>query len=134
MDAIRLATCTYQEFAPHMGTPVRTTAGHPRFSLPYQLAGHARLITPTRELLKINAEDAYEFSYRRLLNGNGLENIRRELATIAAASGSDGPLVLLCFDRFDKLRPRTPGAIAEWRPPGGPSRPAKKCPSWAPSR
>ncbi|WP_327123684.1 hypothetical protein [Streptomyces sp. NBC_01727] len=105
MDAIRLATCTYQEFAPHMGTPVRTTAGHPRFSLPYQLAGHARLITPTRELLKINAEDAYEFSYRRLLNGNGLENIRRELATIAAASGSDGPLVLLCFDRFDKLRP-----------------------------
>ncbi|MFD3851668.1 hypothetical protein ACFWVB_38220 [Streptomyces microflavus] len=105
MTTLELATCTYQEFTPDMGTPVRSTAGHPRFPLAYQLGGHAKLITPTRDLLKINARDAYEFGYRRLLNGNGLDNIRRELARIAAASPVDGPLVLLCFDRFDKLSP-----------------------------
>ncbi|WP_199570556.1 hypothetical protein [Streptomyces murinus] len=103
--SIQLATCTYQEFAPHMGTPVRTTVGHPRFALSYQLAGHARLITPTRELLKIKAQDAYEFSYRRLLNGNGLDAIRRELTGIAGAFDLDSPLVLLCFDRLDRLTP-----------------------------
>ncbi|GAA2948444.1 hypothetical protein ACFPN0_15115 [Kitasatospora cinereorecta] len=105
MSDLRLATCTFQEFAPHMGTPVRTTVGAPRFSLPYPLGGHARLITPTRDLLKINAQDAYEWGYRRLLNGNGLENIRRELTAIAGANDLDSPLVLLCFDRLDRLTP-----------------------------
>jgi hypothetical protein len=102
---LRLATCTYQEFAPHMGTPVRSTVGLPRFPLGYQLGGHARLITPTRDLLKINVQDAYEWGYRRLLNGNGLENIQRELMAIAAANDPDSPLVLLCFDRLDRLTP-----------------------------
>ncbi len=88
-----------------MGTPVRTTVGHPRFALSYQLAGHARLITPTRELLKIKAQDAYEFSYRRLLNGNGIDAIHRELLAIAGANDLDSPLVLLCFDRLDRLTP-----------------------------
>jgi hypothetical protein len=105
MEGLQLATCTYQEFAPHMGTPVRTTAGHPRFPLAYQLAGHARLVTPTRDLLKVKARDAYEFGYRRLLNGNGFDNIRRELTSIAGAFDLDAPLVLLCFDRLDRLTP-----------------------------
>ncbi|MDH6189156.1 hypothetical protein M2168_002188 [Streptomyces sp. CZ24] len=105
MSDLRLATCTYQEFAPTMGTPVRTTAGAPRFPLAYRLGGHARLITPTRDLLKINAQDAYEWGYRRLLNGNGLDNISRELMAIAGANDLDSPLVLLCFDRLDRLTP-----------------------------
>jgi hypothetical protein len=102
---LRLATCTYQEFAPHMGTPVRSTVGLPRFPLGYQLGGHARLITPTRDLLKINMQDAYEWGYRRLLNGHGLQRIEHELMTIAGANGLDSPLVLLCFDRLDRLTP-----------------------------
>ncbi|MFC7791376.1 hypothetical protein [Streptomyces cinereoruber] len=102
---LRLATCTYQEFTPNMGTPVRTTAGAPRFPLSYALAGHARLITPTRDLLKIKSRDAYEWGYRRLLNGNTLDNIQRELFAIAGAFDLDTPLVLLCFDRLDRLTP-----------------------------
>lgn len=101
-EIVRLATCTYQEFAPHMGTPVRTTAGHPRFPLSYRLAGHARLVTPTRDLLSINARDAYEWGYRRLLNERGIDAIRNELVAIAGAHDLDSPLVLLCFDRLDK--------------------------------
>ncbi|WP_018559229.1 MULTISPECIES: hypothetical protein [unclassified Streptomyces] len=115
-DSLALATCTYQEFQPVMGVPVRTTAGHPRFPLAYQLAGHARLVTPTRQLLAANLpEDAYEFSYRRLLAGHGLDAITAELAAIAAGHEPGRPLVLLCFDRLNK-----PGAwchrshLARW--------------------
>ncbi|MGW1989602.1 hypothetical protein [Embleya sp. NPDC001921] len=105
MGIPRLATCTYQEFAPHMGTPVRTTVGHPRFPLSYQLGGHATLITPTRDLLKVNARDAYEWGYRRLLNERGIDAIAAELAAIARANDPGRPIVLLCFDRLDRLKP-----------------------------
>lgn len=102
---MELATCTYQEFTPGMGAPIRTTAGHPRFPLGYELAGHARLVTPTRELLTQNLpKDAYEFSYRRILNGYGIDRIYSELAGLAARNGG-ARLVLLCFDRFDRLKP-----------------------------
>ncbi|MEU6595287.1 hypothetical protein ABZ923_39855 [Streptomyces sp. NPDC046881] len=102
---VRLATCTYQEFTPDMGTPVRTTVGRPRFPLPYPLTAHARLVTPTKELLSINAADAYEFSYRRLLNERGFDAIQAELIRIAGAYDLDSPLVLLCFDQYAKLTP-----------------------------
>jgi hypothetical protein len=99
---MQLATCTYQEFTPGMGAPIRTTAGAPRFALGYQLAGHARLITPTRQLLAQNLpRDAYEFQYRRLLNGQGIDRIYAELSGLAARIGADR-LVLLCFDRLNK--------------------------------
>ncbi|GGZ23485.1 hypothetical protein GCM10010387_15840 [Streptomyces inusitatus] len=102
-DALRLATCTFQEFAPHMGTPVRTTAGHPRFSLSYQLGGHARLVTPSWNLVRANlAADAYEFQYRRQLTAAGVDAIRDELTAIAGAFDLDAPAVLLCFDRLNK--------------------------------
>ncbi|WP_406321814.1 hypothetical protein [Streptomyces sp. NBC_00519] len=97
-----LATCTYQEFTLSMGAPIRSTAGNPRWPLGYQLAGHAQLITPTRDLLAANLpEDAYEFSYRRLLNGHGIDRIHAELAGLAARN-SGARLVLLCFDKLDK--------------------------------
>lgn len=99
---LALATCTYQEFTPTMGAPIRTTAGAPRWPLGYQLAGHARLVTPTRELLAANLpEDAYEFSYRRILNGHGIDRIRAELAVLATRVGGTR-LVLLCFDKLGK--------------------------------
>ncbi|KPI33297.1 hypothetical protein OV450_1385 [Actinobacteria bacterium OV450] len=105
MNDLQIATCTFQEFQPHMGTPVRTTVGRPRFSLPYPMTAHAHLVTPTRELLKINAQDAYEFQYRRLLNARGIDAIRDELMRIAGAYDLDSPLVLLCFDQLAKLTP-----------------------------
>ena len=106
MSDLRIATCTYQEFQPLMGTPVRTTAGHPRFALSYQLAGHARLVTPAWKLVqearKGMAEDAYEFLYRRQLTDAGVDAIREELLAIAGANDLDAPVVLLCFDRLDR--------------------------------
>ncbi|MFD6941067.1 hypothetical protein ACFWAP_33575 [Streptomyces goshikiensis] len=103
MSELRIATCTYQEFQPEMGTPIRTTAGHPRFALSYQIAGHAKLVTPAWALVKANLpEDAYEFQYRRQLSAAGLDAIRAELYAIAGAYDLDSPAVLLCFDRLNK--------------------------------
>ncbi|MFI6290077.1 hypothetical protein ACIBEJ_00745 [Nonomuraea sp. NPDC050790] len=101
---LALATCTYQEFLPLMGLPVRTTVGLPRFALAYQLAGHAKLITPRREFLG-RPRDAYTLLYRRHLDAIGVGAIHAELTGIAATHEPGRPLVLLCFDRFDKLTP-----------------------------
>ncbi|WP_328434555.1 hypothetical protein [Streptomyces sp. NBC_00425] len=104
---IKLATCTYQEFTPDMGTPVRTTAGRPRFALPYPMTAHARLITPSWDLVRAGLpQDAYEFQYRRALNETGLEQIQAELLRIAGAYDLDSPLVLLCFDKLNQLPAR----------------------------
>lgn len=100
MTALRLATCTYQEFTPDMGIPVRTTVGRPRWRLPYELADHAKTLTPTRDLLKVEAEDAYESGYRALLTTRGTDAIRAELEEIAAQHEAGRPLVLLCFDKL----------------------------------
>lgn len=97
---LKLATCTYQEFTPAMGIPIRTTVGHPRFKLSYQLAGHARLITPTRPMLGL-PEDAYTLTYRRHLDAAGVDRILAELAAIAATGEPGRTLVLLCFDRLN---------------------------------
>jgi len=97
---IRLATCTYQEFQPGMGTPVRTTVGAPRFPLTYTLAGHATLITPTRPMLRL-PRDTYTTAYLRHLDRAGVDAIAEELDRIAAAHPGRR-LVLLCFDRLDK--------------------------------
>ncbi|MEU9887977.1 hypothetical protein [Sphaerisporangium sp. NPDC051011] len=100
---MNLATCTYQEFGPDMGTPVRTTVGAPsRLKLDYKLAGHAQLITPTRPMLGLS-KAAYELAYLRLLSSSGAERILAELTAIhTAAGGTAAPLVLLCFDQLNK--------------------------------
>lgn len=97
---MRLATCSYTEFRPEMGVPVRSTVSSPRWKLPYTIAGHAKLITPTRPMLKMEP-DAYTLSYLRILNGNGIDLIRTELAALAVEGGSDR-VVLLCYERLNE--------------------------------
>ncbi|MFC4060210.1 hypothetical protein ACFOWE_18045 [Planomonospora corallina] len=96
---LRLATCTYQEFLPPMGHPVRTTVGMPRFQLAYSLAGHATRITPKPWFLG-KPLDAYTLLYRRHLEESGVDAIAAELAEIATRHEAGRPLVLLCFDRL----------------------------------
>jgi hypothetical protein len=94
-----LATCSYSEFQPAMGVPVRFTVGYPfRLRLAYKPAGHAKLITPTRDMLSL-PEDAYTFRYLQILNSAGVNAIRGELAAIA---GPGGRVVLLCFERLNE--------------------------------
>ncbi|MFP3991335.1 hypothetical protein U9R90_28495 [Streptomyces sp. E11-3] len=47
---IKFATCSYLEFEPEMGLPVRTAAGTPRF-IRYPLAGWIDALTPSRSFI-----------------------------------------------------------------------------------
>lgn len=93
---MKLYTSRYQQFHPNQGVPIRSTVGRPRFRLPYQLAGHATLITPMRWMLDINDEAKYRTVYTDMLASKGLTAIQEELATLATGAGGDR-LVLLCF-------------------------------------
>ncbi|OJF12763.1 hypothetical protein BG844_18905 [Couchioplanes caeruleus subsp. caeruleus] len=84
-----------------MGSPVRTTVGYPRFTLPYELAGHARLISPTWAMVSISNEATYRGQYRQQLDAHGVDAVCGELHAIADQA-SDPRLVLLCFDDLSK--------------------------------
>jgi hypothetical protein len=86
--------------------PVRTSLGSPRFKLHYRIEHAARLIMPTRDMLKLD-EEPYEARYRQLLDERGLLMIAAELELIRKAAGPDEHgepknLVLLCFENLSK--------------------------------
>jgi hypothetical protein len=92
---MQLFTSRYQRFRPGQGAAVRTTVGAPRFQLSYELAGEARILMPSYAMLKLD-EAPYRAIYRERLEVAGVDAIRRQLAPIAVAAGTDR-LVLLCF-------------------------------------
>jgi hypothetical protein len=101
-DLPDLATCSYKEFLPEYGVPVRFTAGYPRFlRLEYKIAGHAKLITPLRTFLDL-PYDAYRVAYLRHVESAGVTAIAVELRAIAPT----GRIVLLCFE--DLGNPKKP--------------------------
>jgi hypothetical protein len=81
--------------------PVRTTAGFPRFRLGYELAGRARLITPTWAMVNLGDEEVYRQQYVAMLDGRGRDAVEEELREIAHAARDDR-LVLLCFCDLSK--------------------------------
>jgi hypothetical protein len=94
-DELQLFTNRFQRFSPEQGAPVRTTVGAPRFALPYDLAGFARLLAPSYGMLKM-AEGPYRHIYLERLEQAGVDLISEQLAEIADDAGDDR-LVLLCF-------------------------------------
>ncbi|MFG3602549.1 hypothetical protein [Micromonospora chersina] len=94
-ELLHLFTNRYQRFRPDQGAPVRTTVGKPRFDLPYDLAGFARLLAPSYAMLRM-AEGPYRHIYLERLEAAGVDLISEQLAEIADMAGSDR-LVLLCF-------------------------------------
>jgi hypothetical protein len=96
-----LATCSYSEFRSDMGVPIRFTAGYPRFlKLDYRIAGHAKLVTPTRATLALGADKgAYTVAYLRQLEEAGIDAIRDEIRRITDGRGR---AVLLCFERLNE--------------------------------
>ncbi len=92
---LQLYTNRYQRFSPDQGAPVRTTVGKPRFPLPYDLAGFARLLAPTYGMLRMQ-QGPYRHIYLERLEAAGVDLISEQFAEIADAADSDR-LVLLCF-------------------------------------
>lgn len=88
-------TCRYQEFRQGMGAPIRTTLGHPRFKLGYDLAGTLMEVAPSRAIFKL-PNPQFVAGYEELCNAYGAERFWSLFqATSARLGGQD--LVLLCF-------------------------------------
>jgi hypothetical protein len=94
----RLATCSYREFKPDMGVPVRTSLGQPRWwRTPIPQSAVVSEITP-RGWYFHASEDDFLAAYTAQLSRYGAEAIQARFDAIAAEFGE--PLVLLCFEQL----------------------------------
>lgn len=96
-----LATCSYHEFDPRMGVPVRVSLGTPRWSVPYEhdwSQSWVWEITPRKDYLY--ASDAvYERRFYAQLEAAGVDLLRAKFDTLERRTGG-GTLVLLCFENL----------------------------------
>lgn len=94
------ATCTYQEFDPSYGIPVRATVGYPRFKLRYQLSANMPDVAPGKWFNSVSDEKFIEMYFAKL-DSVGVAAVRSEAEAIReAAHRITDPVVLLCFDKL----------------------------------
>ena len=104
MTGIEIATCSYGEFRPEFGYPVRTSRGAPKwFIYPYMSWDN---VFPSYSMLQMEY-DRYRPRYLELLNNHGPVKLRGDLEYISEeyAKANDGevrPLVLLCYEKLSK--------------------------------
>jgi hypothetical protein len=108
------ATCTYQEYRPGLGgLPAQSSNGFPRFKLAYPLhtmtargkVQHKMPLTyPTRPMMGL-PEPEFTGAYIALMDQRGVTAVARERSTLLASLDLDPDtvVVLLCFDRLDKI-------------------------------
>lgn len=121
METPMFATCTYQEFDPSYGIPVRSTVGHPRFRLRYDLAAVWPFAAPERAFMNA-PRPIFREQYFAKLDRFGVEKFRQQARNLAIeqlalnmdTDRSDVPIVLLCFEKLwlDQWCHRT--MFAEW--------------------
>jgi hypothetical protein len=72
---------------------IRISVGHPRWKLPYQVAGAIPGLAPDRAWIGIERAE-YDPLYRAKLDAAGVEKIRAEIRALT----DERPAVLLCFE------------------------------------
>lgn len=98
--SVALATCSYQEFQPEMGTPTRISLGTPKWWKPGMLHPEAFVweITPRNSYLRAS-DEVYEREYYAQLERYGVDAIRARFEQIAERVDAT-TLVLLCFEKL----------------------------------
>ena len=84
---------------PDRHTPVRISAGSPRYPLPYVITGRAAILAPPYRILKMTDRDEYRRIYLAQLEGHGFERIHALLKSLAEPGKE---IVLLCFEDLRK--------------------------------
>lgn len=104
--ALSIATCTYHEYRPDMGMPVRSTVGNPKW-FSYFPYGVWENITPRRWMLGINDRDEFRTKYRHHLHKMTLDRLlgdahalQEELAPSWEGTAFTEQLVILCYDNL----------------------------------
>lgn len=101
---IEVATCSYGEFRPEMGYPIRTSRGAPKwFVYPYMSWEN---VFPTYSMLQLPFEQ-YQPRYLGMLEKHGADKLLGDLQFMSEeyAKANDGevrPLVLLCYEKLSK--------------------------------
>lgn len=94
----RLATCSYREYRPEMGVPVRISLGRPRWwTTPIPDSASIPELTPRGSYLNAPEPDFLE-AYDAQLSRYGTGHLQARFAAIAGVHGE--PLVLLCFENL----------------------------------
>lgn len=97
---VEFATCSYGEFRPDMGTPVRISLGVPKFPVTWLNPNRlVRVLSPHWEYLNAS-DEVYEQRYLAQLKRVGVEGISSILQGIADEADPSQPLVLLCFEKL----------------------------------
>ncbi|WP_367139340.1 hypothetical protein [Saccharothrix sp. HUAS TT1] len=92
------ASCSYTQFRPWMGVPVRTSVGAPRHTPGYLLEHRMPQWTPRRDTLHL-PYDEFRRAYRHQLHRTQRQALdQADILRAAAGVGDDVPLVLLCFE------------------------------------
>lgn len=92
------ATCSFHEYRQHMGAPIRTSNGTPKWFR--QQMPHWESVTPRRWTLDWEYGQ-FRDSYMQMLAGHGPDQLLREADQLATVTGAD-TLVLLCFETLYK--------------------------------
>lgn len=105
---INIATCSYSEYRPEMGMPVRASIGAPRwFTHPHACWPN---VYPQRHWLQL-PYDQYLPRYLDMLDAHGPQKLRDDLEAMATTFkqnyGGDRPTraVLLCYEKLSKVLP-----------------------------
>jgi hypothetical protein len=97
------ATCTYQEFDPSYGIPVKSTVGHPRFKLRYDLADNWQEAAPDRAWFSTATKDMFRERYSAKLDAtgpDGFHDLAQRVRSKVGDRDAEHPIVLLCFDKL----------------------------------
>lgn len=103
---VELVTCSFGEYLPSMGAPIRTSRGTPRwFQYPLPLAWDN--IMPDGWMLNIEDEMEYRRTYFEKLNRIGLDTLKGDADYLASQwQRMDGRkpdrLVLMCYEKLSK--------------------------------
>ena len=84
---------------PEKHTPVRISAGNPRYPLPYVVKDKAAILAPPYRILKLNDQEEYRRIYFEQLDGHGVRKIYSVLKSLAEPGKE---IVLLCFEDIRK--------------------------------
>lgn len=98
------ATCTYQEFDPSYGVPVRSTAGHPQFKLRYRIEYQLGQASPKRAYLRAPIP-SFIRQYRAQLDSFGVDFFDQAAQQMCRGTDDGTPAVLLCFDKLWMMQP-----------------------------
>lgn len=108
MPEITFATCSFYEFRPEMGIPVRSSNGYPRFALKYPLFHALEETFPRRSWMRLPYRE-FAPKYYEMCDALGTDFYRREAEQIRFSEShnrrdercKDMPVVLLCFERWN---------------------------------